>query len=215
METGKINAACLTAACGAIIILETGLWVALSHYPEGKWPLLAATRILETVTCIGAVIKFGNLSLLGLGQRKWLPAAIKGVHWAVAFAAISLVAFIGVLLIAGINLLPMVRFGMPPATPERIWLLVVGGVIGPVAEEVFFRGIVYGYLRRWGIALALCGSTALFVSLHSGTGFPFNQLVGGLVFGLAYEKSKSLAAPMVIHISGNLAIFTISWILAT
>jgi membrane protease YdiL (CAAX protease family) len=34
--------------------------------------------------------------------------------------------------------------------------------------------------------------------------------VGGVVFALAYEKEKNLLVPIVIHISGNLAIFALS-----
>jgi hypothetical protein len=42
------------------------------------------------------------------------------------------------------------------------------------------------------------------------TGFiPITQLVGGIVFALAYEKEKNLMAPITIHCLGNLAIFSI------
>ncbi len=214
METRQITPACLIAACSLILLLETGLWIALNTWPGSKWPLLATTRVLETAACWAAAARFGCLPVLGLWPSRFGPALVMGAIWSAVFAATGLAVYTGTLLLTGINLLPVIRAQLPSKFPDVAWLLVVGGIVGPVAEEFFFRGIVYGYLRRWGAALAVCGSTALFISLHSVGGFPFNQLVGGVIFALAYEKSRSLAAPVVIHVTGNLAIFSISLLAA-
>ncbi|RUA03071.1 MAG: CPBP family intramembrane metalloprotease, partial [Deltaproteobacteria bacterium] len=39
---------------------------------------------------------------------------------------------------------------------------------------------------------------------------PVTQLAGGVVFAVAYEKTGSLMAPVMIHILGNLSIFTLA-----
>jgi membrane protease YdiL (CAAX protease family) len=36
------------------------------------------------------------------------------------------------------------------------------------------------------------------------------QIIGGIVFALAYEASGNLLVPITIHVLGNLAIFTLS-----
>jgi len=41
-------------------------------------------------------------------------------------------------------------------------------------------------------------------------GIPLPQVVGGLVFAVAYEIEESLMVPIIIHVLGNLAIFTLS-----
>jgi hypothetical protein len=83
-------------------------------------------------------------------------------------------------------------------------------VLEPVAEEVFFRGIVYGFLRKWGVLLALVGTTAVFVAAHTlRAGIPLPQIVGGMVFAIAYEMEGSLLVPIVIHVLGNAAIFSL------
>ncbi len=214
METRRITPACLIAACSLILFLEAGLWLALKAWPAGKWPLLAAARILETAGCWAAAARFGGLPGFGISRRRLVPGLIHGAVWSACFALAGLAVYTGALFLGGIDLLPLARAQLPPALSERLWFLAVGGVIGPVAEEFFFRGIVYGYLRRWGTGLAVCGSTALFVSLHSVEGLPFNQLIGAIVFALAYEKSGSLASPVVIHVTGNLAIFGISFLIS-
>ena len=80
-------------------------------------------------------------------------------------------AFVGIILASsGINPLKFIRMRLP-SEPEKLAIFfLVGGLIGPVAEEVAFRGVVYGFLRRWGKCFALFGSTAIFVLLHPGLG---------------------------------------------
>jgi membrane protease YdiL (CAAX protease family) len=109
---------------------------------------------------------------------------------------------------------PMVflRNPLPVTGPDITLFFAVGGLIAPAAEEIVFRGLVYGYLRRWGVAAGLVGTTLLFAAAHMASGIPLTQIVGGLVFALAYEKEKNLMVPVVIHVLGNLAIFSLSLI---
>ena len=90
----------------------------------------------------------------------------------------------------------------------------MGGLISPLTEEIFFRGLIYGFFLRWGWPLALALSTLSFVAAHLPAEVWLPQLVGGLVFALAYRVSGSLAAPAVIHVLGNLAIFSLGLIAA-
>ena len=93
---------------------------------------------------------------------------------------------------------------------ELALYFVIGGFIAPVAEELCFRGILYTFFRRWGIMTAMVASTAIFVMLHTIHGLPVIQIVGGIVFAMAYETSRNLTVPITIHCLGNLAIFTLS-----
>ncbi len=84
------------------------------------------------------------------------------------------------------------------------WLIVMITLVGPAAEEVFFRGLLYGWLRvRWGIRPALGLSAALFALLH-GDPVAFVPILGlGLLFGWVYERTGSLLAPVSIHVLHN------------
>jgi membrane protease YdiL (CAAX protease family) len=87
----------------------------------------------------------------------------------------------------------------------------VGSVIGPIAEEIFFRGVIYGFFRQWGAVIAIIFSTLIFVFTHPiGGSIPVTQFVGGIVFAIAYEKEQNLMVPITIHCLGNLAIFSLS-----
>ena len=67
------------------------------------------------------------------------------------------------------------------------------------------------FFRRWGVAAALVASTLAFVLAHPlGHRFPLTQVVGGVVFAVAYEVEGDLIVPITIHVLGNLALFTLS-----
>jgi membrane protease YdiL (CAAX protease family) len=87
--------------------------------------------------------------------------------------------------------LAMVDFAM-------IWL--VGAVLGPFSEEVFFRGIVFrGYLQAKGPRTAYLASAVVFALLHLNLqAFP-PILVLGLVLAWLYRSTQSLLPCMVAH----------------
>ncbi|MDQ7778613.1 MAG: CPBP family intramembrane glutamic endopeptidase [Planctomycetota bacterium] len=87
--------------------------------------------------------------------------------------------------------------------------LLVGGFIGPLVEEIFFRGLIQQLIRQsFGAFTTILASTALFVAVHalnaSGV-HPVTHVVGGLLFAVLYEKSRSVIAPFIVHASGNAA----------
>ena len=184
-------------------------------------PLLVTgfARVIEIVVITGVFyLTAGGVSALGMSTDKIRHGIIRGVLWSLGFGLIAgVLAF--VLIVLGLNPLKFIDMSLPDTMNQMIIFYMVGGFIGPVAEELFFRGIIYGYLRNrfatqnltFGITMALTVSTLLFVVAHSGgSGIPLPQLVGGIVFCLSYEKEKSLLTPMIIHCTGNMAMFTIS-----
>ena len=118
-----------------------------------------------------------------------------------------------ILLAFGFNALKLIRADISGPTLEIISFFIVGTLIGPVAEEIFFRGILYGFFRRWGIFAALVITTFLFIFSHPiRTGLPITQAVGGIVFAVAYEVEGSLMVPITIHCLGNFAIFSLGFV---
>ena len=84
-------------------------------------------------------------------------------------------------------------------------LAVMAVTIGPIAEEVFFRGFLYNSLRcACPVVLAVCLQAALFGLIH-----PYDParmvLAGCLGLALAgiYEWRRTLVAPMFVHAVWN------------
>ncbi len=86
------------------------------------------------------------------------------------------------------------------------WVLLAVGLLGPVAEEMYFRGVVYGGLReRWGPRWALAVSSVLFAAVHFRVIGFLSVLVGGLIAAFLYERTRSLLPPIMVHAIHNVA----------
>ena len=213
MEANKIEIKTFFLSIAAIILIEAVASLVISRIKISPLIITSGARFLE-ITLITAIVlvRGEGLPSIGLAPSKMVKGLIKGLIWSAGFGIITFFAFIALFLI-DINPLALIHTRLPVQTREIILFFFVAGIIGPIAEEIFFRGIIYGFFRRWGVLTALILSTIIFVLAHPTlSGIPVPQLVGGIVFAIAYEKEGSLIVPITIHVLGNMAIFTLSLI---
>lgn len=90
------------------------------------------------------------------------------------------------------------------STPALIWILILVGVVVPVGEEIFFRGFVYGTLRRWGVVPAVLLSAVYFGAVHQQVVHFLPITVLGIVLALLYERTGSLIPSMTVHGINNI-----------
>jgi hypothetical protein len=87
-------------------------------------------------------------------------------------------------------------------------------VITPLAEELLFRGALYGWLRRWWPAWATIAATAAaFAAIHSFLVVMPAALVFGIVTGWLRERTGSVAAGFVTHVLNNAVLVTMTLLL--
>lgn len=91
----------------------------------------------------------------------------------------------------------------PISMPEFAWILFLVCVLVPVGEEIFFRGFIYGTLRRWGLATAVVLSALFFSAVHQQIVHFLPIFVLGVVLALVYERTRSLLPSMLIHAVNN------------
>ena len=211
METKPIEIRPFLLSLAAIILAEAGARLLISGGLYNPMIVLGVARVLETGMIVSCVLLWGKgLPSIGLTRARIVPGIRRGLIWSAGFALASALGF-AVLYLAGIDLLTLLKVRLPGRLSGILIFLLVGGIVGPIAEELFFRGMLYGLLRRWGVVVAIVVSAALFVLAHPiSQGFPIPQAVGGIVFALAYEIEGSLMTPIVIHVLGNLALYTLS-----
>jgi uncharacterized protein len=213
MEANQITLKTLAISIAAVFAMETVFRLAISGQAGSHLPALGIIRCMEALSLLFIAHRFEkNPNAIGLSRSKILPGLVRGLIWSVCFGIAAGVLF-SVLFAAGINPLKLVRTPLPPAPRQIFIFFLVGGVIGPIWEEIFFRGVIFGFFRRWGVYAAILISTALFVLPHyDGRHLPLTQIVGGIVFAIAYEKEKSLMVPVSIHCLGNIAIFSLTFV---
>jgi hypothetical protein len=87
------------------------------------------------------------------------------------------------------------------------WVVVATASVAAVAEELFFRRLVYGWLVRWGAVVAVAGAAVGFAAVHVpayGPGILPVDLAAGLVFGWQRWSSGTWTAPAATHVLANL-----------
>ena len=213
METKPVEIKVFLLTLGALILIEGVARLLISSGLYDSMIVLGVTRVLETGIIVSCVLLWGKgLPSIGLARARIAHGVRRGLIWSAGFAVVVALAS-AVLYVARIDPLVLLRVRLPGRLSQTLLFLLVGGIVGPIAEELFFRGILYGFLRRWGIVVAIVVSTGLFVLAHPiSQGFPVPQAVGGIVFALAYEIEGSIITPIVIHVLGNLALYTLSLI---
>jgi len=196
-----------------------------------EWQVLPRSFVLSALLwVIACEVASSWIQGMDALQQLWLLRAVEGLglvglmmYFDLA-RDIGLVAFNGrawrcllwLAVLAGtIGLLALAVF-----TSLRTWLILpdfVQGVSGlllmliaaPIVEELLFRGVIYRLLREaFGVWLAIGLSALCFASIHGEIISP--QLFGGLIFAWAYEYSRNLWVPTVLHIAGNSAIVALA-----
>lgn len=90
-----------------------------------------------------------------------------------------------------------------------VWLGILSyGVLAPLGEEIVFRGIIYGQIRRVSNAPAAIVISAVLFGLFHGNLVQFvYALVIGLVLALVRELYGGLLYPMIFHSIANLFVY--------
>lgn len=171
----------------------------------------AGLGALEGIAFIGSVY------LLGLLRRR-LPWSAVGLRvpdriwWVIAIAA----GLIAIPLSGLVALLVQMLRGQPFNNPQLPFLapegftwfgflsmLLLGGVVAPFAEELFFRGVLYPWLRRWGVNFSIVVSSVIFGAVHGELSVAASAVVLGLIMAWLVERSQSLWPAVIVHIINN------------
>ncbi len=88
--------------------------------------------------------------------------------------------------------------GLSPGS--LLGLLLVAAGLGPLVEELLFRGLLYGWMRRhFGVLSSASLSALLFASVHAIPWLIPSFFAIGMVLALLYERSGSLWPPIALH----------------
>lgn len=141
-----------------------------------------------------------------------------GVGHAILLGVLAAIIFfpVGDLLQAGsIELITRFQIKAPPqqavvtlqdatSFASRIYLIVFYVSIGPLAEEMLFRGILYPYIKQAGYPrIALWSTSLAFAAIHGNLPIFLPLVVLGMVAVWLYEKTNNLLAPIILHSSFN------------
>jgi len=172
----------------------------------GAVALLDAVLVVTVLLVIAR--KGAGLRELGFRAptRGW--PRLLGVIILAYFAAIGVVNIYGILIdVFGLDWLkPGTQLGSDFYEHDSVVILTGIAIVfmAPVAEEIFFRGFVFGGLRRYmNMPIAGLLSGMLFAMAHGDPGLILPFAGVGLVLAYVYEKSGSLFASIGVHFVFN------------
>ena len=150
------------------------------------------------------------MELLGISLEEWwinFRQALRG--YIIFFPALIVLMVISLL---GTKLLglpfqahPLVQPLLETGESSLLWpLFAVGILIGPLAEELFFRGLFFPALKsRMSVFWAVIITAALFSTMHLNWAGWLPIFGLGILLAYSYEKTGSLLVPIFIHIIHN------------
>jgi len=136
--------------------------------------------------------------------------------WVPALAVVSMYGFVAGYAALARSLGPdwiVPRSTIPDEITADPWTLLLAGlltcVFAPVAEEVFYRGLLTRGLLRWGAYPALVIPAVIFSAIHLDPGSFVPFVVVGVVIGWLYWRRGSLTDAIVFHFLFNWTSFVL------
>lgn len=184
--------------------------VALARFgPEGVYDSVAAQSgeisLLSNLLTLGSLLVFFLVRRKNVLREVWIRSAAPAVVFWGAGTGFCLYWLVMLIL----NLLPeewMADYAQASATLETTGLLafVAVAVVGPVTEEVVFRGLIYTRLRRAiGTVGAVLLAAAVFGACHGQAVWICYTFVVGAVFTSVTACAGSIIPSVVMHIVFN------------
>ena len=174
--------------------------------------------MMDWIMGIALPVSFLLAVVVLLSRRKLHPRALK---WHSSFFGLLL---LGLVMLAGFDYLVGELMTFLPNYESMLedyksmfegidmkYLLIGGVLIGPVCEEIIFRGIIQeGFIETYGGPTAVLYSALIFGVIHIMPLQVVNAFLAGILLGWIYWKTRSLWIVMILHILNNYLAFRFS-----
>ncbi|MBI2324576.1 MAG: CPBP family intramembrane metalloprotease [Chloroflexi bacterium] len=161
--------------------------------------LLSDGALLLGLFALGRVLL--RLRLGDLGFRRPPPGALRTAAWiGGGLWLLSILVNALQIQVFGADPQPLiVTVGAHTGPAALVMDLTTGAVVAPFAEEVLFRGLIFGGLAQRIPFAAAAAISALLFALSHGLGVVAPIFVLGLGLAYVYARSGSIWAPMTTH----------------
>lgn len=146
---------------------------------------------------------------------KWRFLSHLGLGFLAQFALGTVASLLSSLLLEGLGASDYVlqndqNIGQALREIPYVWVFLAGAICGPLVEEVSFRYLLFGSLRkRLSLPVAMTTQALLFGLIHIHT-WSWAEVVSilphaasGLVFAYLYHREDSIYLPIALHMLWN------------
>ena len=192
-------------------------WLVLRGWdvPDAHFTTYFLYDVIDTAVAIALAVIGARVCKLSKEDLGWrFPSSRIWFVWAIALVIPALGAVYALDVLPDMvffQRLPSLRWNFDPAwgawaNPTVYHRFFTRALSFPVSEELLYRGLTQGVLRRrHGPAAAVIATALLFAILHPYRGaWNFaGKFLSGLLFCCLREKSGSIAPPMLAHFAWN------------
>jgi membrane protease YdiL (CAAX protease family) len=182
-----------------VSIIETAMRLLYKHLGIDPFLYTLIARLVQAAIIIGVAFDYSGIKTKSIKKE--------------FFIGIGCIAVFGIFVLSGDlvsrlavhgGLLGMLLIKQEVNNP--ILFFIVGCIIGPFVEELFFRGLIQSLARQYIPAFAaIAVSSLFFASMHGSLSVV--QLAGGIMFGIIYEWRGSIWAGYIFHMAANAGIW--------
>lgn len=201
-----------------LIIFHLIIPMLLKEAGHSSWINSGPALILSSVLAVSAaaLILFAFHVSIDKGDKKWKSVSSTSVAWTISFFLCCFILDVGA---TGFN-----TFFRIPLTSLMKWLLdtisttemasapelSMGDMVvllylvlfAPVLEELAFRGLFYGALRKYGRWLAIIASALMFGFMHMNVYQFIGAFLSGIIYAILRDRAGLLMS-IALHILTN------------
>ena len=189
-----------------LILIDVGL-LALSRLGQRgdiaqSWALI----LVQLVYLLPVVIIFAwrriSWSALGFGKFDWGTLGIGCGLLVVSYGFIFIHNLI--LMVLGYDTQGDEIIKLFELLENPVWFFLVGAVLAPLVEEIFFRGFLFqGFRARYGWVTSMLLSSAIFGIAHLDPASLIPTFILGNLLAYLYHRTNSVWPGVIVHVLVN------------
>lgn len=191
---------------GLLILLSIGMLVLVFFGLNKQYMQSAGVLFLELVYLLPVALIFAwrriHWKYLGFGK---FSLKVVGIGCGLLIGGYILILLHNMLLYAfGVDTQGDQISQIFDQLQSPVWFFLVGAVVAPLVEEIFFRGFLFqGFRQRYGWLPAILLSSAIFGAAHLDPVSLIPTFILGCVLAYMYHRSNSVWPGIIFHAAIN------------
>ena len=183
-------------------------YAAFGRLPGAPGLLAISAASAFAAVLVAAALRVRTPSALGLRRVPARTIAL-AVGLGIGVWLLSRVLIVVYISLTGDHSDPQQSLTQFAGVAAAFWVVLLGGLVVPLGEELLFRGVGFGSMRRYGPVVATIVSSLVFAVAHGFNVVFLAVLVLAVLNAVLYERTRSIWPCFVTHASFNLCSFVI------
>jgi len=189
-----------------LALLNAGLLIISLQNVTTELVQSAALILVQLAFLLPLVLIFAwkriHWKYIGFGKFDWNTL---GLGCGLLIASYVVILFHNLILMAfGIDTQAEAIFKLFESLKSPVWFLLVGVVLAPIVEEIFFRGFVFqGFRQSYGWVNSMLLSSAIFAAAHLDPVAFIPTFILGCLLAYMYQRTNSVWPGVILHFLVN------------